>query len=584
MKTDRPRRKKTSTCKLSKTPTGVTGLDEITRGGLPRGRNTVILGGPGSGKTLLALQSLVNGARQFGEPGIFVAFEENTRQIIANAASFGWDLPELERQNLFFLDARTRPQDLTAGDFDLVGLLAGIAAKARSMGAKRIVFDSIDMLLGLLDNLPRERQEIHRLMDWLRDLGLTGVITGKLDDGSAHTTQRYGFLQYMADCAILLSQQTVDRISQRELRVLKYRGSAFSENAAPMVISASGLQVAHISATDRVFTVSRQRVTTGVDRLDDMLGGGYYRGSSVLLTGAPGTAKTTLSGSFIAAACRRGERALYISFDEIAGEHVRNLASVGIDLAPHVASGRLRIYSARTEASSIEEHLVRIHSLIREHRASIVVFDPLSALFRAGASSTVQNASERLLHMTKSEGITTIATSVLVSADTRLEGTPLEVSTIADTWIHVSYAVQAGERNRALTVVKSRGMRHSNQVRELVLSDRGVTLADVYTADGEVLMGTLRWQREMADRAAEAAAETAVERKQHELKLAEAELAARLETVRHELELKRFELAATTRAESQRVERQGSYRVALQRRRSGRAATNTGKSLQSATT
>lgn len=560
---------------LSKMPTGITGLDEITRGGLPRGRNTVIVGGPGSGKTLLALQSLVNGARQFGEPGIFVAFEENTRQIIANAGSFGWNLPELERKQLFFLDARTRPQDLTAGDFDLVGLLAGIAAKARSMGAKRIVFDSIDLLLGLLDNLPRERQEIHRLLDWLSANGLTGLITGKLDDGSANTAQRYGFLHYLADCAILLSQQTVDRISQRELRVLKYRGSAFSENAAPMVIGPAGLQVAHISATDRVFKVSRQRVTTGVDRLDTMLGGGYYRGSSVLLTGAPGTAKTTLSGAFIAAACRRGEQTLYVSFDEIAGEHVRNLSSVGINLAPHLASGRLRIYSARTEASSIEEHLVRIHSLIREHRARIVVFDPLSALFRAGTSSTVQSASERLLHLTKSEGITTIATSVLASADARLEDTPMEVSTIADTWIHLSYAVQAGERNRALTVVKARGTSHSNQVRELVLSDRGVTLADVYAADGEVLMGTLRWQREMADRAAEATKQAAMVRKRQELRLAEAELAARLKTVRHELELKRYELAATARAETRRRDLQGTYRSVLKSLRVGRGAAPT---------
>jgi len=550
-------------------PTGITGLDEITRGGLPRGRTTVVLGGPGCGKTLLALQTLVHGARQFGEPGIFVAFEEDTRQIIRNAETFGWDLAELERRNLFFLDARTRPQDLKAGDFDLAGLLAGVAAKARSMGAKRVVFDSVDVLLALLDNLPRERQEIHRLLDWLAAEGLTGLVTGKLDDGSVQATQRYAFLQYMADCAILLSQQTVERISQRELRVLKYRGSGFAENAAPMVIGAGGLQVAHICARAQGAIVSRQRVTTGVERLDAMLDGGYYRGSSVLITGAPGTAKTTLGGAFLEAACRRGENALFVSFDEVAGEHVRNLASVGIRLAPHVASGRLRIYSARTEASSIEEHLVRIHALIRAHRARCVVFDPLSALFRAGSSATVQSAAERLLHMAKSEGITTLATSVLASMDCRTESTPIEVSTVADTWLHLSYAVHAGERNRALTVVKARGTRHSNQVRELVLGDEGITLADVYTADGEVLMGTLRWQREMADRAAETQAQVAVEREQHELKLAEAELAARLETVRRELELKRFELKAATRDEARRQVAAKRYRSTLRERRAG---------------
>jgi len=567
MKTATRKRNQPPVIAAQKMPTGITGLDEITRGGLPRHRNTVVLGGPGCGKTLFALQTLVNGARDHGEPGIFVAFEENTRQIVRNAASFGWDLPELERKNLFFLDARTRPDSITAGDFDLVGLLAGIAVQAKKMGAKRIVFDSIDVLLALLDNLPRERQEIHRLLDWLTTSGLTALITGKLDDGSPHGPQRYGFLQFMADCAVQLSQQTVERVSQRELKVLKYRGSAFSENAAPMVIGESGIEVAHISSTDRTFPVSKQRVTTGVARLDAMLGGGYYRGSSVLITGAPGTAKSTLSGAFLAAACRRGERALYVSFDEIAGEHARNLASVGIDLETHVASGRLKIYSARTEASSLEEHLVRIHSLIRAHRARFVVFDPLSSLFRAGAESCVQSASERLLHMTKSEGITTISTSLLASADLRVEGTPLEVSTIADTWIHLSYAVQAGERNRALTIVKSRGMKHSNQVRELVLSDAGVTLADVYTADGEVLMGTMRWQREMAEKAEQQRAQLEVGRKAHVLKLAEAELNARVATLHRELATKRFELAAFTHEESRRLDQLGRYSSALRRNR-----------------
>jgi circadian clock protein KaiC len=549
-------------------PTGITGLDEITRGGLPRHGNTVILGGPGCGKTLLALQTLVHGAQHLGEPGILVAFEENTRKIVRNAASLGWNLPELERKNLFFIDARTRPGDITGDSFDLVGLLAGIGAKAKKMGAKRIVFDSIDVLLSLLNDLPKERKEIHRLIEWLDASGLTGIITGKIEDGSPHAAQRYGFLQFMADCAVQLSQQTVERVSQRELRVLKYRGSAFSENAAPMVIGESGIEVAHISSTDRTFAVSKQRVTTGVARLDAMLGGGYYRGSSVLITGAPGTAKSTLSGAFLAAACRRGERALYVSFDEIAGEHARNLASVGIDLAPHLASGRLQIYSARTEASSLEEHLVRIHSLIRRHRARFVVFDPLSSLFRAGAESSVQSASERLLHMTKSEGITTISTSLLASTDVRIEGTPLEVSTIADTWIHLSYAVQAGERNRALTIVKSRGMKHSNQVRELVLSDAGVTLADVYSAGGEVLMGTLRWEREMAEKTATERAIVEAERKERVLKLAEAELNARVEALRREMEVKQFELATLQRDNTRMVDELGHYRSALLRNRS----------------
>jgi circadian clock protein KaiC len=550
-----------------KMPTGITGLDEITRGGLPRDRNTVLLGGPGCGKTVLALQILVNGARLYREPGIFVAFEENTRQIVLNASSFGWNLAELERKNLFFFDARIRPENITAGDFDLEGFLAVVGAKAKKMGAKRIVFDSIDVLLALLDNLPRERQEIHRLLEWLNTSGLTGIVTSKHEEGSDKTVERYGFLQFMADCAIQLRQQTPDQVSQRDLRIIKYRGSAFAENAAPMVIGQFGVEVANISATDRSFPVSRKRVSTGVDRLNAMLGGGYYRGASVLITGAPGTAKSTLSGSFLAAACRSGERALYVSFDEIAGEHARNMASVNIDLDSHLESGLLKIYSARTEASSLEEHLVRIYSLIREHRARFVVFDPLSSLFRAGAQSSVQSTSERLLHKTKAEGITTISTSLLASPDARIEGTPLEVSTIADTWIHLSYAVQAGERNRALTIVKSRGMKHSNQVRELVLSDNGVTLADVYTADGEVLMGTMRWQREMSEKSDLERARLEVRRKEQEVKVAETELNVRIEALRRELEAKQFELAASTRAETRRLDQLGHYRIALRRSR-----------------
>ncbi len=551
-----------------KSPTGIMGLDEITRGGLPRYRNTVLMGGPGCGKTVLALQILVNGARHYGEPGIFVAFEENTRQIVRNAASFGWDLDQLERKGLYFVDARIQPENISTGDFDLEGFLAAIGHKAKKMGAKRIVFDSIDVLLALLDNLPRERQEVHRLLEWLNASNLTGIVTSKVEVGTSKTAERYSFLQFMADCAIELRQQTDDQVSQRDLRVIKYRGSAFAENAAPMVIGQAGIEVANISATDRAFPVSRQRVSTGVDRLDAMLGGGYYRGASVLITGAPGTAKSTLSGSFLAAACRKGERALYVSFDEIAGEHARNMASVNIDLDTPLKNGRLKIYSARTEASSLEEHLVRIYSLIREHRARFVVFDPLSSLFRAGAQSSVQSTSERLLHMTKAEGITTISTSLLASPDSRIEGTPLEVSTIADTWIHLSYAVQAGERNRALTIVKSRGMKHSNQVRELVLSDKGVTLADVYTAGGEVLMGTMRWQREMLEKSDLERARMEVRRKEQEVKVAEVELNVRIEGLRRELETKRFELAASSQAETHRIDQLGHYRTAMRRSRS----------------
>lgn len=560
-----------SQCRADRTPkmpTGIAGLDEITRGGLPRDRNTVIVGGPGCGKTVLALQTLVNGAQLHGEPGIFVAFEENSRHIVGNAASFGWNLAELERKQLFFLDARMRPESVTAGSFDLVGLLAGTLAKAKKMHAKRIVFDSIDVLLSLLDHLPQERQELYRLSDWLTESGMTGLITSKRAEGELQTAQRYGFLQFMADCVVQLSHRTVERVSQRELQVLKYRGSGFAENAAPMVIGPAGIEVAHVRAHEPAFPVSKRRVTTGIARLDAMLGGGYFRGSTVLITGAPGTAKSTLCGTFLAAACARGERALYVSFDETAAEHVRNLASVGIDLQAHLTSGRLKIYAVQTEASSMEEHLVEIHTLIRSHRARFVVFDPLSSLFRPGTPASARKASERLLHLAKVQGVTTVSTCQLASPEIRTEGAAVEASTIADTWIHLSYTVQAGERNRALTIVKSRGMKHSNQVRELVLSDDGATLTDVYSANGEVLMGTMRWQREMAEKTEQERKRLEAGRRQQVLKLAAAELSARAAALDREVELNRFEVAALSGEETLRIDQLGVFRTDLRLRRS----------------
>jgi circadian clock protein KaiC len=376
-------------------------------------------------------------------------------------------------------------------------------------------------------------------------------------------------MQFMTDCTIVLSHQTIARQSRRELRVLKYRGSAFAENAAPMIINAEGVQVAYISASNQSFPVTNRRISTGVTRLDTMLGGGYFRGSSVLVSGAPGTAKSTLCGSFAAEACQRGERVLYISFDESADEHVRNLASVGIKLTPHLQSGLLQIYSARSESSGVEHHLVQIHSLIRQHRARHVIFDPLSSLFRAGEADDILSAAERLLQMTKSEGITTLSTSLLGHGDARIEGTPLEISNVADTWIHLSYAVHAGERNRALTIVKSRGMSHSNQVRELVLTSKGVTLSDVFSSGGEVLMGTLRWQREALERAELERASGEMRRREQEIKLVEAELNAKVEAIRRELELKRLELGALAANEQRRREQVGAFSSELRRQRRG---------------
>jgi circadian clock protein KaiC len=553
----------------AKAPTGIQGFDQSTNGGLPRGRTSLVVGGPGSGKTVFALQTLVHGARQRGEPGIFVAFEENSRQIVANAASFGWDLPALERDKLFFLDARMALGTITAGKFDLAGMLASLGAKVDEMGARRIVFDSIDVLLLLLDDPVLERQEIYRVHDWLSETGLTGLVTARIGTVDPLQSERYGFMQYMADCVVLLTHRLEERISLRTVRTVKYRGASFAENEFPAVIGPAGIEVGIAEQLEPRYQASTERLSTGIDRLDSMLRGGYYRGSSALVSGAPGTAKSTLCGAFLEAACQRGERALYISFDESASEIIRNLASVNIQLGPHVESGLLQIYAVRTEARSADQHLMKLRALIAEHEPRCMAIDPLSAMIKAGGGVAAMSMAERLLGLTKSRGITLLLTSLLAGSSPEMEGTPLAISTIADTWIHLSYVVRAGERNRALTIVKSRGTAHSNQVRELILSDEGITLTDVYTAGGEVLMGTLRWEKEEEERAARAEEEADLKHRKKELALAEAEAKARIQAIQQEIEALRHEADWLNREGKALESRRGETEQDIHRLRQG---------------
>jgi len=557
----------------SRAPTGIGGLDEITLGGLPRGRATLVVGGPGSGKTILALQSLVHGAEALGEPGIFVAFEESARRLVANAAGFGWDLPRLQRRKLFFLDAQPTADHLQSGDFDLLGLLAALGAKARAMGARRIVFDAVDRVLGQLAESRAARLELLRLHEWLVASELTAVVTAKSRggagearlDGLAHE------MQFLLDAVLALDHRVEDGVSHRSLRVLKYRGSSFAENEAPFAIGAGGLEVAG-AAVAAPAVASTERVSSGVARLDTMLGGGYFRGASVLVTGAPGTAKSTLCGAFLAAALRRGERSLYVSFDSEPGEIVRNLASVGIRLEGHRRRGTLRLEAPRAGGGSAELHFLRLCRAVREHGARCVVVDPVSALAKQGNRSTGHSVAERLTRWAKSEGITLVCASLLAEGAAEAESTPLEISTLADTWIHLTYQVRAGERNRALTIVKSRGSAHSNQVRELVLSNAGVTLADVFTAGGEVLMGTLRWEKEEAERADERRRRDEARRRLAEIAAAEAELEARARAIERELAARRDERERLVAGEAGRRERGAARESSVRTRRRGDTA------------
>jgi circadian clock protein KaiC len=526
-----------------KSPSGIPGLDEITRGGLPRGRSTLIVGGPGTGKTVLSLQTLVNGAALLNEPGIFVAFEENSKRIISNAATFGWNLPKLVRDKIFFLDAQPSPDLITSGGFDINGMLAALDAKVKKMGASRIVFDSLDVLLNYLEPTNQQR-EADRLNEWIMKKGITAILTGKaeLDYGNNTGQYQYGFMPFMVDAVVELNHRIVDGVSQRVLRLAKFRGSSFSENESPYVIGSRGFEVAEVSSLKKnAAKVTKERVSSGVERLDTMLGGGYFRGASILITGSPGTAKSTLSGAFTEAACARGERVLFVSFDSAPDEILRNLESVHIRLKRYQRNGKLRMVAARAGSLNSEIHYLRIKNMAQEHQARCLVIDPISALGKQGNELTSKNVLERLLDWTRAVGITLVCTSLLGEKAPETEGSSMQISTNVDTWIHLNYLVRSGERNRALTIVKSRGTGHSNQVRELVLSDKGITLTDVYTVGGEVFMGTLRWEKEQAMLADKKIQEALTVRKLISLKLAEAELEVRAKAVQVELETTRQE-------------------------------------------
>jgi circadian clock protein KaiC len=562
---------------MTKALTGIQGFDEITDGGLPRGRTTLVMGGPGCGKTVFALQSLVNSAHVNRESSIFVAFEESTHQIVANAATFGWDLPGLAKKKLFFLDARLSPEVVKSGEFDLIGMLNVLHAKAKEIHATRIVFDGIDVLLGLLDDPTAERRELYRIRDWLAQTELTGIITQKT--GGLEADQRYGFLQFMVDCVVVLRHQVQDGSAFRNLRVMKYRGSGFTGDEFPISLTAEGMQLTNRGPKELKYTVTNERISSGLPRLDHMLNGGYYRGSNVLISGAPGTAKSTLSGLFAAAACKRGERTLYVSFDEGAAQIVRNLQSVDIHLAPHLKSGLLEMYSTRTRGPNVEDQFGALRAKVRQHRPRCLIVDPLSALSAKLSHLASADAAQQFLDFLKAEGITVVNTSLMNGISTD-EATATGISTIADTWIHLSYVVQDGERNRALTIVKSRGTGHSNQVRELTLSNDGVTLTDVFVAQGKVLMGVARWEWEQEELAGAKRTKVAAELKRLQLQLSQAEAAARLQVVRTEMEARSAEISVLADATGTATKLLKTDRAVLRKMRHAdedvRVATRTG--------
>ena len=469
------KRRTTQNSTLAKCPTGIRGLDEITHGGLPRGRPTLVCGAAGCGKTLLAMEFIVRGARDFNEPGVFLAFEETEGELTENVTSLGFNVAALVRRHRVVLDHVyvERSEIEETGEYDLEGLFVRLDTAIRTVGAKRVALDGIEALFAALGNEAVLRAELRRLFRWLKNKGVTTVITGEQGE---MTISRHGLEEYVSDCVLFLDHRVVNQVGTRRLRVVKYRGSAHGTNEYPTMIDAGGLSVLPISSLKLDYAVTRRRISSGVAALDAMLGGqGYFRGSSVLVSGTAGTGKSSLAAAFADAACRRGERCLYLAFEESPSQIVRNMSSIGFDLAAWTRNGRLLFHAVRSTLCGLEQHLVTIHKLVEEFRPSAVIIDPVTNLTNIGGGLEIASMLTRVIDFLKEQGITALFTS-LTEGGTAEGHTDVDISSLMDTWLLLRDFESNGERRRLMYISKSRGMAHSRQLREMVLSERGVTL------------------------------------------------------------------------------------------------------------
>lgn len=533
---------------LAKAPTGITGLDEVMEGGLPRGRPTLVCGPAGSGKTLLAMEFLVRGITQFGESGVFVAFEETREDLVANVASLGFDLEQLEADDKLVLDHVnvTASEMVEAGDWDLEALFIRLGAAIDSVGATRVVIDTIETLFGAFTDTGRLRAELQRLFLWLKARGVTAVITAERGDGAL---TRHGIEEYVSDCVIVLDHLVSEETSIRRLRVLKYRGSLHGTNQYPFLIGQHGISVQPITSLGLRHAVSNERVSTGVDRLDVMLGGGGpYRGSSILVSGTAGTGKSTLAAQFCDVACARGERAIYFSFEESPQQVIRNMGSVGMDLNRWVQAGVLQFRCVRPSFFGLEAHLAAMQSLVDEFGPTVVVVDPISDL--VGTGRDVSAMLTRQADFLKAKGVTALFTSLV---DDRQHDVVDHLVGLIDTCLVLRTMEGNGEHNRVLSILKSRGMAHSNQVREFLLTDRGIELADVYVGPQGVLTGSARSAQEAKER-------IDAEERQEDLQQRRANLDRRRESVQAQVTALWHEFADETDAVSRLLSRGTSGR------------------------
>jgi circadian clock protein KaiC len=556
---------------VEKAPTGIRGFDEITQGGLPRGRPTLVCGSAGCGKTLFGMEFLVRGATQFDEPGAVISFEENTDELTRNVASLGFDLDELVAQKKLIIDYVhvERSEIEETGEYDLDGLFVRLAYTIDAIGAKRIVLDTLEALFSALPNEGILRAELRRLFRWLKDRGVTAVITGERGDGAL---TRRGLEEYVSDCVILLEQRVRERVTTRYLRVVKYRGTSHGTNEYPFLVQEDGITVLPVTSLGLTHVASDERISTGVPRLDAMLGDkGLYRGTSVLLSGTAGTGKTSMSAHMVAAACKRGERVLYFAFEESQSQLIRNMRSIGVDLKPYVDNGLLRFQTARPTLFGLEMHLATIHRQVDEFGPSMVVVDPITNFMAIGSELEVSAMLMRLIDFLKSRVITGVFTSLTGGGDA-LERTDVGVSSLMDTWLLVRFFEGNGERNRGLYVLKSRGMPHSNQVREYVMSERGIELLDVYSGSAGVLTGAARLAQEAKERTEAQLRVQELDRRQRELERKRVLLEAQIAAMRAQFEAEESEMATRFHEHTELDEEHSRDRDDLARARHADAA------------
>lgn len=563
----RPRSTQRPLESLPKAPTGISGFDEVTNGGLPAGRPTLVCGSAGCGKSLFGVEFLIRGATQFGEPGVLMTFEETADDIRKNVASLGFDVEKLVAQKKLYIDyvKVERGEIDENGEYDLEGIFVRLAHAIAITGAKRVVLDTIETLFSGFSNQAILRSELRRLFGWLKERGLTTVITGERGDGAL---TRQGLEEYVSDCVILLDHRVTGQISTRRMRVVKYRGSTHGTNEYPFLIDAEGISVLPITASAMDYPVSNDRISSGIAELDEMLDGkGYFRGSTVMVTGTAGTGKSSLSAHLVDAACRRGERCMYFSFEESPAQIMRNMRSVGIHLQPHVDHQLLQFHSARPSMHGLEMHLVKIHKMIESFKPSVVVVDPISNLQSAGSLDDSTNMLIRLIDFLRKKQVTAFFVSLSSAGSTSLEMTDEGMSSLVDTWLLVRDIELGGERNRALYVLKSRGMAHSNQVREFLMTSKGIKLVPAYLGASGVLTGSARLSQEARDIAEVQLAKEELERKQLALTHRRKAIEAQVEALRAQFKAEEEEFSRVTLAAQMKTDMLAADRTAMTKSR-----------------